>query len=224
MMRIPDLRLLVTAKAPVPGITKTRLAHAIGDLAAAEMAAAALLDTLDTCTAAVGAAYCHLALAGDLDEAIASAEIRDRLAGWSVRPQHGTTFAERLVNAHLDVVGPRVQLGMDTPQVAVAHLDEIGGLLLDHDAALGPARDGGWWGFAALGGETARALAGVEMSRPTTYVDTLRVLRAVGWSVGRASTLRDLDEIDDLGPVAASASEGRFRQAARRLETSGAMS
>lgn len=223
MIAVPGLRLLVMAKAPVPGLAKTRLARTIGDLAAAEVASAALLDTLEVCAAAVGADRCHLALAGDLDEAVASVEIRDRLVGWSVRPQRGSTFADRLVHAHLDVDGPRVQIGMDTPQVEVTLLEALAGLLLDHDAALGPAEDGGWWALAARSGEACRPLIGVQMSRPTTYHDTLRALVAAGWSVGRAPTLRDLDEIDDLGPVAAAAAEGRFLEAARRLEPSGAL-
>ncbi|EUA53292.1 hypothetical protein I550_4928 [Mycobacterium intracellulare 1956] len=39
--------LLVVAKAPEPGRAKTRLAASVGDRVAAEIAAAALLDTLD---------------------------------------------------------------------------------------------------------------------------------------------------------------------------------
>ena len=44
--------VLVVAKAPVPGQAKTRLAAAVGDQAAADIAAAALLDTLDAVAAA----------------------------------------------------------------------------------------------------------------------------------------------------------------------------
>ena len=43
---------LVVAKALVPGQAKTRLADAVGDDAAADIAAAALLDTLDAVAAA----------------------------------------------------------------------------------------------------------------------------------------------------------------------------
>ncbi|MGI9163544.1 MAG: glycosyltransferase, partial [Mycobacterium sp.] len=43
----PGVTALVVAKAPVPGLAKTRLAAAVGDEAAADIAAAALLDTLD---------------------------------------------------------------------------------------------------------------------------------------------------------------------------------
>ena len=43
---------LVVAKAPVPGQAKTRLAASVGEQAAADIAAAALLDTLDAVAAA----------------------------------------------------------------------------------------------------------------------------------------------------------------------------
>ena len=39
--------LLIVAKAPVPGFAKTRVAESVGPVAAADLAAAALLDTLD---------------------------------------------------------------------------------------------------------------------------------------------------------------------------------
>ncbi|MBV8964573.1 MAG: glycosyltransferase, partial [Mycobacteriaceae bacterium] len=38
--------VLVVAKAPVPGVAKTRLAQGVGPYLAADIAAAALLDTL----------------------------------------------------------------------------------------------------------------------------------------------------------------------------------
>ncbi len=62
------MRALVVAKAPVPGRVKTRLGAAIGMDAAARLAAAALLDTIAACRSAF--AECHLALDGDLDEAV----------------------------------------------------------------------------------------------------------------------------------------------------------
>ena len=59
--------VLVVAKAPVPGFAKTRIAGDVGDDAAAELAAAALLDTLQ---ASVGSGMrVVVALTGDLDRA-----------------------------------------------------------------------------------------------------------------------------------------------------------
>ncbi|MBX9920944.1 MAG: glycosyltransferase, partial [Mycolicibacterium frederiksbergense] len=57
--------VLVVAKAPVPGLAKTRLAAAVGDMMAADIAAAALLDTLDA-VAAAPVSRRVVALTGDL--------------------------------------------------------------------------------------------------------------------------------------------------------------
>src|SRR5689334_17217581 len=93
-------RVLVVAKAPEPGRTKTRLAATVGDLRAAELSAAALLDTVRACVQAFGAQRCNLSLAGDLDDAVDAARLRAALAGWTIRPQTGDSFADRLARAH----------------------------------------------------------------------------------------------------------------------------
>ena len=56
-MTVP-VTVLVVAKAPVPGLAKTRLARTLGAEAAADLAAAALLDTLD----AVAAGQSHISI------------------------------------------------------------------------------------------------------------------------------------------------------------------
>src|SRR5699024_5994696 len=129
----PGYDLLVMAKAPHAGTVKTRLAAAIGDGPAARVAAAALLDTLEAATSAVGAGSCHLALSGDLTGAADEARLRTALAGWHVFGQRGDDFATRLVAAHADAgPGHVVQIGMDTPQVSVADLDAVAQRLHDH--------------------------------------------------------------------------------------------
>lgn len=205
--------LLVVAKAPEPGRVKTRLATDIGDVAAAEVAAAALLDTLAACVAAVGAERCHLALAGDLDQAADGAAIEAALTGWSVRPQRGDRFADRLVHAHADLAGPVVQIGMDTPQVTAAQLRAAAAALEDHDAALGPADDGGWWVLALRDPEAAQALTDVPMSTPTTFNRTRAALHARGLDVTSVETLRDVDTTADADAVSAAAHETRFAAA-----------
>ena len=95
--------VLVVAKAPVPGQAKTRLAAGVGDRVAADIAAAALLDTLDA-VASAPVAERVVALTGSLDDACAGAEIQSRLADFTVVPQRGLDFAERLANAHADAV------------------------------------------------------------------------------------------------------------------------
>jgi len=110
--------LLVVAKAPVPGLAKTRLAATIGDGAAADVAAAALLDTLDAVANAPVAARI-VALTGDLGAASRRIELEARLTGFTVIEQRGAGFADRLANAHADASSaagglPVLQIGMDT--------------------------------------------------------------------------------------------------------------
>ena len=109
---------LVVAKAPVPGQVKTRLAASVGDVAAAELAAAALADTLETCAAAFD--RCWLAVTGDLEAAVGAATLTALLRDWTVVPQRGSGLGQRLANAHRDVGtdsrAPVLQLGMDTPR------------------------------------------------------------------------------------------------------------
>jgi glycosyltransferase A (GT-A) superfamily protein (DUF2064 family) len=206
--------VLVVAKAPVAGRVKTRLGAAIGMAAAAEVAAASLLDSLLACRAAVGPGRCHLALSGDLAHAVRRDDLADALAGWAVHAQRGPDLSHRLVNAHLDVAGgPVVQIGMDTPQATADQLLEAAAAVETCDAALGRAEDGGWWVLALRDPRSARALAGVPMSRPTTHDDTRRALTGSGLRVSATASLRDVDTADDAAAVAEAAPGGHFARA-----------
>jgi len=197
-------RALVVAKAPVPGRVKTRLGADVGMRAAAEVAAAALLDTLAACRAAFGAADCLLALSGDLRQAVRGPEIETALAGWYVFEQRGDGLGARLAHAHADVPGgrPVLQVGMDTPQLAAEHLHAGAAALEGADALLGPAEDGGWWLLGLRDPATAVVLRDVPMSTPTTYVDTRRALEDGGLEVATGTVLRDVDTVADADLLA----------------------
>jgi glycosyltransferase A (GT-A) superfamily protein (DUF2064 family) len=197
--------VLVVAKAPAPGEAKTRLAASVGDEAAAGIAAAALLDTLDAVTAAP-VAQRVVALTGSLDDACDSAEIRSRLADFIVIAQRGRTFAERLANAHADAATatgglPVLQIGMDTPQVTAQLIGECARELLAADAVLGLAPDGGWWVLGVTNPETADCLRTIPMSRADTGAVTLAALGDTAVNVSLVPTLADVDTIDDVEVV-----------------------
>lgn len=209
--------LLVVAKAPEPGRAKTRLASAVGDRVAAEIAAAALLDTLDAVAAAPVAARV-VALAGDLAGAANAAEIRRVLAPFTVIPQRGEDFAARLANAHADAAGglPVLQIGMDTPQVTVDLLAGCARRLLEAPAVLGPARDGGWWVLGVRQPAMADCLRTVPMSVPDTGELTLKALRNNGIDVVTVQTLADVDFVDDVAVVREDCAPGsRFARVTR---------
>lgn len=205
MSRILPLTALVVAKAPVPGLAKTRLAADLGNEYAAEIAAAALLDTLDA-VAAAAVTVRVVALTGDLDNAVASDEIRERLASFTVIPQRGEDFAERLANAHADASAaggglPVLQIGMDTPQVTPDILFHCGAGLLEVPAVLGMAFDGGWWVLGLTSPDLAETLRSVPMSQPDTGVLTLKALREQQIDVRLCEWLADVDTVADIEKV-----------------------
>ena len=202
------MNLLVMAKAPVPGHSKTRLCPPCTPAEAAALAEAALADTLETVAAA--GARPVLALDGSPGPWLP--------AGFRVFPQRGDGLDERLANAWDDAGGPAVQIGMDTPQVTVALLGSAIAALEapGTGAVLGPAPDGGWWALG-LHRPQRRALIGVPMSTPSTGAIQRRRLRALGLRVATLPTLRDVDRFDDALAVAAEVPHSRFAQAVHRL-------
>ncbi len=206
---------LVVAKSPVAGKVKTRLGREIGMERAADLAAAALLDTVAACRAAFGPARCHLALDGVLAHGQRGEELLEATLDWTVHPQRGESFAERLLHAHEDSAAfsgaPVVQVGMDTPQLTVDHLVQAGSLLTSPSTAvLGPAEDGGWWLLGVGGPHLLRYLHEVPMSTSETGEQTREALVRAGAQVIDIVTMRDVDEVLDAEHVAASAPHTRF--------------
>ena len=205
---IPGLQLLVLAKAPVAGHVKTRLCPPYLPEEAAGLAAAALADVLDAVRASP-AVRRVLVLDGDP----ALVDVR----GFDVRPQVPGTLDVRLAAAFADAAGsPAVLVGMDTPQLTPALLTLAGDALSDHDACLGLAVDGGWWGLG-LRRPDPRLLLGVLCSLPTTGMAQQGQLVAAGLSVAMLPVLRDVDVADDTAPVADLAAATRFSRRHRAV-------
>ncbi|OZM73482.1 glycosyltransferase [Amycolatopsis antarctica] len=213
--------LLVVAKAPVPGLAKTRLCPPATPDEAAEVAAAALLDTLEVALSTSDASVV-VAMTGDLGAAAHGKELRSLLRETTVITQRGPDFAWRLAYAHADAGRrnpslPIVQIGMDTPQVTPDGLDAVAELLTGADAALGPAEDGGWWALGLRDPADAAALTEVPMSRADTGERTLAALRAAGLRTATGHTLSDVDTIADALAVAKSLPHSRFGAAVAAL-------
>jgi uncharacterized protein len=200
------MTVLVLAKAPAAGHVKTRLCPPCTPAEAADIAAAALADTVD---AAVRTGAVVLAVDGAMPCP----------PGTVVIPQRGAGLAARIAAAFTDVgVGPILLIGMDTPQVTPALLTScLSALNGSVDAVLGPAEDGGWWALGLRDPLDAQLLEGVPMSTPRTGQDTLEALRTAGLHVRLLPTLRDVDRWTDAVVVADLAPRGRFATAVRRL-------
>lgn len=209
MSRMSTCTLLVLAKAPRPGLSKTRLAPAYGPDGAAALAAAALADTL---AAAAAARVARRVLVLD------GGPVPGVPPGFEVVPQAGGPHGHRIAAALAAVDGPALLIGMDTPQVTP---DLLSPELTDPGigAWFGPAEDGGWWalGLREPGRFAHRVLAGVPMSTSRTGAIQRERLVATGLVVADLPALRDVDEPADAEAVAAAAPGTRFAAALRAL-------
>lgn len=209
--------MLVVAKAPVPGLAKTRLATALGPETAATLAAAALLDTLDTVESVTGAGDRMISLTGDLHAAMSGDLLLARLERWHVRPQRGRTFAQRLVAAHHDAAElwsdgrVVVQIGTDTPGLTAGDLTALTrASSARHQVGLGPATDGGWWGLSTRWAGYVEGLVGVPMSTSETARHTRAAIEARGASVTDVHARMDVDDLADAVAVCSQAPTTRF--------------
>jgi len=213
---VTTLGLLVLAKAPEPGRVKTRLCPPLTPTEAADLAAAALLDTLDA-VSRVRAGRVVVALSGQLAAAARARQLRAALRGAITRGQRGPDLGNRIAAAHRDAAGllpgwPVLQVGMDTPQVTPALLASAAEPLhrLAADAVLGLAPDGGWWALGLRDPRLAAVVADVPTSRDDTGERTLHALRAAGLRVVLLPELTDVDTAADAIAVAQAAPWTRF--------------
>lgn len=199
-----EVQVLVLAKTPVPGQVKTRLCPPLTPDDAAQVAAAAIEDTL----AAVQAA--------NVSRRVLVVDGTLRAAGFTICRQRAGTLDMRLAAAFDDARGacelPALLVGMDTPQLEADLVERACRALLAHDAVLGLAEDGGWWALGLRIPDGA-LLRGVPTSRRDTGARQLERLRCAGLEVAHLPVLRDVDTAEDATAVARQAPHGRFAAA-----------
>ncbi|WP_327267799.1 DUF2064 domain-containing protein [Streptomyces sp. NBC_01218] len=196
--------LLVIAKEPRPGRVKTRLTPPFTPEEAAQLAEAALADTL-LAVATAPASRRILVLDGAPGPWLPP--------GFDVVPQCPGGLDERLAHAFAQSAGPALLVGMDTPQVTP---DLLGVDFAGCDAYFGAAEDGGFWALGLSRPEPS-LLRGVPMSTPLTGAVQRRRLVEAGLLVRDLPPLRDVDSAADAHAVAALAPDGGFAARLSRL-------
>jgi rSAM/selenodomain-associated transferase 1 len=190
-------RIVIFAKAPVPGQAKTRLIPALGEIGAARLARTMLERTVAEAQGA-GLLIPELcATPHPFDEEwkpfLPSAQIR-------YTDQGEGDLGERLARAarRVTLTGEAVLLiGTDCPALNRDRLRAAAAALASHDAAIYPAEDGG---YALLGLRRfdPSLFVGIGWSGPRVAADTISRIDALGWSLWTGETLRDVDEPADL--------------------------
>ena len=195
-----DRALIVMAKAPVAGRTKTRLSPPLSGQQAADLYRCLLLDTMGLMARVSRAARVQPIVSyhpPDAEPAFA------RLAppGFAFLPQVGEDLGERLHNTLDECLrgGYRqvVVMDSDSPTLPVAYLEEAFAALDGADVVLGPCEDGGYY-LIGLKAPCAALFHGIVMSTATVLEETLQRAREQGLRVVCLPTWYDVDNFEAL--------------------------
>jgi len=191
------VRTVIFAKAPLPGLAKTRLIPALGAQGAADLARRFLLRAVQEA---------HSANLGPVELCVTPAPTEEV---WRTLPlpaavqwtdQGEGDLGERMARAAQRVLdcGEAVLLtGTDCPELKAAQLQQAAAALKRSDATLVPAFDGG---YVLLGlNRFHRSLfEGIAWSTDSVATETVQRLKQLEWSVQYLPMLHDIDQPEDL--------------------------
>lgn len=192
-----QVRIVVMAKAPLPGFAKTRLIPALGEAGAARLAARMLAYTLQQAMAA-GCADVELCVTPDLADAA--------WAGWQpppgvhVVPQGEGDLGERLARAAARALAQGfapLLIGTDCPELDARRLRDAATALPSTDVVIHGTRDGGYALIGLARGEDS-VFTDIDWSTERVFAQTLHRVRAAGLHALLRPTLHDIDEPEDL--------------------------
>jgi uncharacterized protein len=197
--------LLVMAKEPVPGQTKTRLSPSLTPAECASLSSCFLQDVLDLVRRATSTmpdlrpVICYL-------PETAAAYFSSLAPDFFRFPQVGATLGERLDHALAACLDNAAQgvvvIGSDSPNLPIDYvLAAFEAVASGIDVVLGPAEDGGYY-LMGLTRPAPRLLRKVTMSTPHVLQDTLALARAENLSIHLLPAWYDIDTPADLARLA----------------------
>ena len=191
--------LIIFARAPRPGRTKTRLIPLLGPPRTADLYRCFRTDTfLRACRAEA-----------DITVAVADAEDVDAVGacaspfcpGARVTVQSdgdlGARMADALQRAFARGEAPAALIGTDSPDLPADRIDQAFSLSRTHDVVLGPCLDGGYY-LIAMARLVSGVFEGVEWSSENVLADTLERVGRQGATSALLDPWYDVDTPDDL--------------------------
>src|SRR5271155_3887840 len=193
--------LVIMAKAPRPGMVKTRLAQRVPVDAVTELYRCLLDDTLALARSLGNIEVAIMCPASDVEELTKLAH-----GAAHVLAQQGEGLAAGLTSvfAYFTAGGQRrvVAFNSDSPHLPASVLASAFETLADHDVVVGPTNDGGYY---LVGAKTAHAslFDGDGMGTQTALEALLERARNLQLSVGFTDPFYDIDVEGDLTRLAA---------------------
>jgi len=196
------LRIAVLAKAPLPGLAKTRLAPVLGTAGAAALAERLLRHAVAQAAAAAPGAV-TLWAAPDTTHPVFTQLQQAHGVTLAVQPAGdlGARMAQVFTDSWAAAPGPLLLMGADIPALDSALLRHAADALHGHPAVFVPALDGG---YALVGlrapapGLLAALFDGMRWSTPQVMADTRERLARLGMAAAELAPVPDIDDAADL--------------------------
>lgn len=190
-------RIIIFAKAPLPGLAKTRLIPALGAERAAHLARRLLLHSMEQARLA-GAEEIEVCVTPGLADKAWQDLASDRSFIWS--EQCNGDLGARLAEAtsRATAAGCQVLLmGTDCPTLTTALLREALQALDSSDSVMIPTADGGY-ALLALRSFHPSLFASIAWSTASVAAETRERIAALSWTLHQLPLLHDIDEAQDL--------------------------
>ena len=191
-----DCTLVIMAKAPKPGMVKTRLAQCLPPPAVTELYRCLLDDTMTLAHSLGGVEVAIMCPASDVDDLA-------RLAGGAVRvvAQTGAGLAAGLTSvfAHFAAAGQHriIAFNSDSPHLPPSVLLRAFEALASCDMVVGPTHDGGYYLVGAKASHPG-LFDGHGLGTSNALERLLTRIRSMKLSVSLADPFYDIDVVSDL--------------------------
>jgi rSAM/selenodomain-associated transferase 1 len=196
----PKRMLVIMAKAPRPGMVKTRLAQSLPSPAVTALYRCLLEDTVALAKSLSGVEVAVMCPESDKDELA-------QLLGndMQVVAQKGEGLAAGLtcVFAHFAALAGQqvIAFNSDSPHLPASILESAFQILATHDVVIGPTHDGGYYLVGAKSAHTS-LFEGDGMGTKSALDRLLARTRSLGLSTGFTEPFYDIDVADDLTRLA----------------------
>ena len=192
----PSRTLVIMAKAPRPGLVKTRLANSLPSSAITALYLSLLDDTFALAKSLTGVEVAVMCPEPDKDELA-------HLFGNAVQvvAQKGEGLAAGLTSAfqHFTAAGRHhvIAFNSDSPHLAPSVLESAFEILAAHDVVVGPTHDGGYYLVGAKGSHPS-LFEGDGMGTKSALDRLLTRTKLLELSTGFAEPFYDIDVASDL--------------------------